>query len=216
MIRKLVTMTAPMNIWNTAVKHPQGRKSGDQKRAASDTGKAVRITVHGSPLRRKSSQNNSAWQFAPQGSSQNKQRMAVCSAGKQPEQQRMAVRSAGDSQSSSAWQSAPQGSAASWSAQGSAQDSRQADAQAQEQHHTTGGWAPRRPEFHHASHQRPEHTKRSGRSLAGKIAGVTAAAVLFGTVAGGTMFAVDTAGEYLKGQYTTIGQTETQAQVKVA
>ena len=30
------------------------------------------------------------------------------------------------------------------------------------------------------------------------------------------MFAVDTAGEYLKGQYTTIGQTETQAQVKVA
>ena len=52
--------------------------------------------------------------------------------------------------------------------------------------------------------------------MAGKIAGVTAAAVLFGTVAGGTMFAVDTAGEYLKGQYTTIGQTETQAQVKVA
>ena len=149
-----------------------------------------------------SSQNNSAWQSAPQGSSQNS------SAWQSAPQ--------GDSQSSSAWQSAPQGSAASWSAQGSAQDSRQADAQAQEQHHTTGGWAPRRPEFHHASHQRPEHTKRSGRSLAGKIAGVTAAAVLFGTVAGGTMFAVDTAGEYLKGQYTTIGQTETQAQVKVA
>lgn len=51
--------------------------------------------------------------------------------------------------------------------------------------------------------------------MAGKIAGVTAAAVLFGTVAGGTMFAVNTTGEYLKGQYTTIGQTETQAQVKV-
>ena len=29
------------------------------------------------------------------------------------------------------------------------------------------------------------------------------------------MFAVNTTGEYLKGQYTTIGQTETQAQVKV-
>lgn len=163
-----------------------------------------------------SSQNNSAWQSAPQGSSQNNS--AWQSAPQGDSQSSSAWQSApqGDSQSSSAWQSAPQGSAASWSAQGSAQDSRQADAQAQEQHHTTGGWAPRRPEFHHASHQRPEHTKRSGRSLAGKIAGVTAAAVLFGTVAGGTMFAVDTAGEYLKGQYTTIGQTETQAQVKVA
>ena len=57
------------------------------------------------------------------------------------------------------------------------------------------------------------NAKRSGRSMAGKIAGVTAAAVLFGTVAGGTMFAVNTTGEYLKGQYTTIGQTETQALV---
>ncbi|MEQ2563631.1 trypsin-like peptidase domain-containing protein [Ventrimonas sp. CLA-AP-H27] len=177
-----------------------------------------------------SSQNNSAWQSAPQGNNQNSSAWQSASQG--DSQSSSAWQSApqgnsqnssawqpapqGDSQSSSAWQSTPQGSAASWSAQGSAQDSRQADAQAQEQHHTTGGWAPRRPEFHHASHQRPEHTKRSGRSLAGKIAGVTAAAVLFGTVAGGTMFAVDTAGEYLKGQYTTIGQTETQAQVKVA
>ena len=174
-----------------------------------------------------SSQSSGAWQSAPQGSSQN-------SGAWQSAPQ-------GSSQNSSAWQSAPQNSgratgengaaawntqnsqtadqdrAASWNAQASAQDSsRQGDAQTQEQHHTTGGWAPRRPEFHHASHQRPEHTKRSGRSMAGKIAGVTAAAVLFGTVAGGTMFAVDTAGEYLKGQYTTIGQTETQAQVKVA
>ena len=177
-----------------------------------------------------SSQNNSAWQSAPQGNNQNSSAWQSASQG--DSQSSSAWQSApqgnsqnssawqpapqGDSQSSSAWQSTPQGSAASWSAQGSAQDSRQADAQAQEQHHTTGGWAPRRPEFHHASHQRPEHTKRSGRSLAGKIAGVTAAAVLFGTVAGGTMFAVDTAGEYLKGQYTTVGQTETQAQVKVA
>ena len=177
-----------------------------------------------------SSQNNSAWQSAPQGNNQNSSAWQSASQG--DSQSSSAWQSApqgnsqnssawqpapqGDSQSSSAWQSTPQGSAASWSAQGSAQDSRQADVQAQEQHHTTGGWAPRRPEFHHASHQRPEHTKRSGRSLAGKIAGVTAAAVLFGTVAGGTMFAVDTAGEYLKGQYTTVGQTETQAQVKVA
>ena len=105
-----------------------------------------------------------------------------------------------------AWQNA--------SAQGSSQ---QADPQTQaHQHHTTGGWAWRRPESSHESHQKPEHAKRSGRSMAGKIAGVTAAAVLFGTVAGGTMFAVNTTGEYLKGQYTTIGQTETQAQVKVA
>ena len=105
-----------------------------------------------------------------------------------------------------AWQNA--------SAQGSSQ---QADPQTQaHQHHTTGGWAWRKPESSHESHQKPEHAKRSGRSMAGKIAGVTAAAVLFGTVAGGTMFAVNTTGEYLKGQYTTIGQTETQAQVKVA
>ena len=105
-----------------------------------------------------------------------------------------------------AWQNA--------SAQGSSQ---QADPQTQaHQHHTTGGWAWRRPESSHESHQKPEHAKRSGRSMAGKIVGVTAAAVLFGTVAGGTMFAVNTTGEYLKGQYTTIGQTETQAQVKVA
>lgn len=161
-------------------------------------------------------QNSSAWQSASQGSSQNSSAWQSAPQGSSQSSSAWQSASQGDSQSSSAWQSAPQGSAASWSAQGSAQDSRQADAQAQEQHHTTGGWAPRRPEFHHASHQRPEHTKRSGRSLAGKIAGVTAAAVLFGTVAGGTMFAVDTAGEYLKGQYTTIGQTETQAQVKVA
>ena len=187
------------------------------------------------------SQSSSAWQSAPQGSSQNSS--AWQSAPQGSSQNSGAWQSApqGSSQSSSAWQSAPQNSgraagenaaaawntqnsqtadqdrAASWNAQASAQDSsRQGDAQTQEQHHTTGGWAPRRPEFHHASHQKPEHTKRSGRSMAGKIAGVTAAAVLFGTVAGGTMFAVDTAGEYLKGQYTTIGQTETQAQVKVA
>ncbi len=114
-------------------------------------------------------------------------------------------------------QTAGQSSNASWNAQASIQgNSQQADSQSQDQHRTTGGWAPRRPESHHESHQKPECAKRSGHSIAGKIAGVTAAAVLFGTVAGGTMFAVNTTGEYLKGQYTTIGQTETQAQVKVA
>lgn len=187
-------------------------------------------------LTQESSQSSSAWQSAPQDNSQSS---AWQSAPQGSSQNSGAWQSApqGSSQNSSAWQSAPQNSgratgengAAAWNTQNSqtadqdraaswnAQDSsRQGDAQTQEQHHTTGGWAPRRPEFHHASHQRPEHTKRSGRSMAGKIAGVTAAAVLFGTVAGGTMFAVDTAGEYLKGQYTTIGQTETQAQVKVA
>ena len=170
-------------------------------------------------LTQESSQSSSAWQSAPQDNSQSS---AWQSAPQGSSQSSGAWQSApqGSSQSSSAWQSAPQNSgraagengaaawntqnsqtadkdrAASWNAQASAQDSsRQGDAQTQEQHHTTGGWAPRRPEFHHASHQRPEHTKRSGRSMAGKIAGVTAAAVLFGTVAGGTMFAVDTAGE---------------------
>ena len=183
--------------------------------------------------------DNGAWQKAAGVNAQTSQGSTWQSASQGGSQSNSTWQSAAqnESQGTNAWQSAPQNSgraagengAAAWNTQNSqtadkdraaswnAQDSsRQGDAQTQEQHHTTGGWAPRRPEFHHASHQRPEHIKRSGRSMAGKIAGVTAAAVLFGTVAGGTMFAVDTAGEYLKGQYTTIGQTETQAQVKVA
>ncbi len=166
------------------------------------------------------------------------------SAGQQPEQNRAdAWQSGAPENSSDRWQSVPsEGSRAdqqntgwsdkehnqagrladqdrvdSWNAQeASDEGSRQADFQAQEQNRTTGGWAPRRPEFHHESEPKTQRTKRSGHKMAAKIAGVTAAAVLFGTVAGGTMFAVNTAGEYLKGQYTTIGQTETQAQVKVA
>lgn len=53
------------------------------------------------------------------------------------------------------------------------------------------------------SHIPPEPEKKPAkrRPLAAKIAGVTAAALLFGTVAGGTMFGVNTAGEYLKAQY---------------
>ena len=154
--------------------------------------------------------DNGAWQKAAGVNAQTSQSNSTWQSAAQNE-----------SQGTNAWQSAPQnssqGSTASWNAQASAQgSSQQADPQTQaHQHHTTGGWAWRRPEFSHESHQKPEHAKRSGRSMAGKIAGVTAAAVLFGTVAGGMMFAVNTTGEYLKGQYTTIGQTETQAQVKV-
>ena len=73
------------------------------------------------------------------------------------------------------------------------------------------------------SHIPPEPQKRAPKkhSVAAKVAGVTAAALLFGTVAGGTMFAVNTVGEYVKGQYgpqqtetevgVTVGQAETQS-----
>lgn len=44
--------------------------------------------------------------------------------------------------------------------------------------------------------------------MALKVAGVTAAALLFGTVAGGTMFAVNTVGELVKGRYTTESTSE--------
>ena len=179
-----------------------------------------------------SSQSSStgAWQSAPQGSSQSGSAGAWQSAPQDSSQSgnanawQSAPQGSSQSGSADAWQSAPQSSGQAsgqnqdfaWGAQHAAQEStQQADAQAQT-HHTTGGWAPRRPEFHHNAHQKPEHAKRSGHGMAKKVAAVTAAAVLFGTVAGGTMFAVDTMGEYLKGQYTTIGQTETQAQVKVA
>ncbi|MCI9162054.1 MAG: trypsin-like serine protease [Lachnospiraceae bacterium] len=47
----------------------------------------------------------------------------------------------------------------------------------------------------------PEKRPRKQRPLAAKVAGITAAALLFGTVAGGTMFGVNTAGEYLRAQY---------------
>jgi len=61
------------------------------------------------------------------------------------------------------------------------------------------------------SHIPPEPKQRSARkpSVAGKIAGITAAAVLFGTVAGGTMFGVNTAAEYLTGKnHKTAAETE--------
>ena len=174
------------------------------------------------------SAGNGAWQGSAQGGSQNSTQASWQSGSTQNNSQNgngawQSAPAQNSSQSTNeAWQNSSaqnnsQNTNGAWqnaSAQGSSQ---QADPQTQaHQHHTTGGWAWRRPESSHESHQKPEHAKRSGRSMAGKIAGVTAAAVLFGTVAGGTMFAVNTTGEYLKGQYTTIGQTETQAQVKVA
>lgn len=65
----------------------------------------------------------------------------------------------------------------------------------------------------------PEEPRRESRgrkhSIAGKIAGVTAAALLFGTVAGGTMFGVNTFGEYLKGQYAS-GQEQSETKMTVA
>lgn len=164
---------------------------------------------------------NGAWQSS-QGSSQNANGTWQSGAQESGQGTSGAWQSAqGNNQSvNGAWQSAQgnsQSADGTWQQASGQTAGQQVSGSAQENsQRMTGGWAPRKPEFHHASHQRPEHEKRNGHSLAGKIAGVTAAAVLFGTVAGGTMFAVNTTGEYLKGHYTTIGQTETQAQVKVA
>lgn len=56
----------------------------------------------------------------------------------------------------------------------------------------------------------PERRTRKKTSATGKVAGITAAALLFGTVAGGTMFGVNYLGEQLQGT-PGIGQTETQS-----
>lgn len=62
-----------------------------------------------------------------------------------------------------------------------------------------------------------EPKKRKKGSLARKAGMFTAAAFLFGTVAGGTMFGVNTLGEYLKHQYAPqISATETEARVTLA
>lgn len=60
------------------------------------------------------------------------------------------------------------------------------------------------------SHIPPEPVKTPGkkRPVMAKVAGITAAALLFGTVAGGTMFGVNTAGEYLRGKYGPREQTQ--------
>ncbi len=73
-------------------------------------------------------------------------------------------------------------------------------------HRMNTAYIPREPE------QAPRSRKRP---LAAKIAGVTAAALLFGTVAGGTMFGVNTIGELLKNQYAA-GQEKPEEKVTVA
>lgn len=75
-----------------------------------------------------------------------------------------------------------------------------------------GGWE--QNSHMNMSHIPQERERREPKkhSVAAKVAGVTAAALLFGTVSGATMFGVNTVGEYLKGQYAP---QETQAQVGV-
>ena len=62
--------------------------------------------------------------------------------------------------------------------------------------------------------QEPVKKPEKKGSMAGKVAGITAAALLFGTVAGGTMFGVNTAGEYLRAQRAP--KEETQVSVATA
>lgn len=64
------------------------------------------------------------------------------------------------------------------------------------------------------SHIPPERPRRTG-SLAGRIAGVTAAAVLFGTVAGGTMFGVNAAGKYMMERIAPEAETKAPVEVTV-
>ncbi|MGL5434358.1 MAG: S1C family serine protease [Lachnospiraceae bacterium] len=64
------------------------------------------------------------------------------------------------------------------------------------------------------SGQRPPQRKPS---KAGKVAGITAAAVLFGTIAGGTMFGVNMLGEAVKGRFTSqLETTQQKTQVSLA
>lgn len=88
-----------------------------------------------------------------------------------------------------------------------------------------GGWE--QSSRMNTSHIPPEPVRRAPKkhSVAAKVAGVTAAALLFGTVAGGTMFAVNTVGEVVKDQLVsedsgaaagvTVGQAETAAPATV-
>ncbi len=147
----------------------------------------------------------STWQSAAQGGSQSNSTWQSAAQN--------------ESQGTNAWQSAPQnssqGSTASWNAQASAQGGgQQADSQNQDQHHTTGGWAWRRPEFSHESIRNRNMQNAADAAWQEKLPVLPQQPFCLARC-GGTMFAVNTTGEYLKGQYTTIGQTETQAQVKV-
>lgn len=63
----------------------------------------------------------------------------------------------------------------------------------------------------------PPHHSRKKRPVASKVAGITAAALLFGTISGGTMFGVNRFAEYLSGSNVPqIAQTETQPSVAQA
>lgn len=66
------------------------------------------------------------------------------------------------------------------------------------------------------SHIPPEPVRTQGKKspMAMKVAGIAAGALLFGTIAGGTMLGVNTAGEYLKAQYGP--KEQTQASLAVA
>ncbi|MCC8060479.1 MAG: trypsin-like peptidase domain-containing protein [Clostridiales bacterium] len=67
----------------------------------------------------------------------------------------------------------------------------------------------------------PDEPKRGGSgdgkrsSLGAKVAGLTAAALFFGVVAGGTMFGVNTVGEYIRGQSSAVTETQAEPEVKV-
>lgn len=61
-----------------------------------------------------------------------------------------------------------------------------------------------------------QHPKKK-KGMASRVAGITAAALLFGTVAGGTMFGVNNLAEYLSGSNTEqVAQVETQQSVASA
>lgn len=77
------------------------------------------------------------------------------------------------------------------------------------------GWQQqyRQGDSYYETSNRPPHqnNQRQKPSIAGRIAKVAAAAVLFGTVAGGTMFGVNTLGEAIKNHYVTQPESETEA-----
>ncbi|MCD8081939.1 MAG: trypsin-like peptidase domain-containing protein [Clostridiales bacterium] len=82
-----------------------------------------------------------------------------------------------------------------------------------ERNHFSAGdgqdWEQQRRYASYIPEDRPEK-KGKKPSQAAKIAGVTAAALLFGVVAGGTMFGVNSLGEYVKSQYVTEAEAETE------
>lgn len=66
----------------------------------------------------------------------------------------------------------------------------------------------RRPDNSYIPEEPHKDSGKKG-SMAGKIAGVTAAALLFGTVAGGTMYGVNYVANSLNPTYPTVSQSET-------